>query len=61
MKINLEALKTLEQKLAEYSKENGAVAEHYSSNMNRYCIGCEGNCYGHCSGSCQGTCSGGRR
>ena len=61
MKMNMDALKALELKLAEYSKANGAIAEYDSSNMNKYCIGCEGGCYGHCLGSCSGTCSGGRR
>lgn len=35
MKMNLDALKTLEIKLAEYSKANGVIAEHVSDNMNK--------------------------
>ena len=34
MKMNIEALKALELKLAEYSKANGAIAEHGSANAN---------------------------
>lgn len=60
MKMNMDALKALELKLAEYSKENGTIAEHESSNMNRYCFGCEGACVG-CLGSCSGSCSGSKR
>lgn len=51
MKINMEALKTLEAKLAEYSKENGTIAVHESLNNN-----CERNCAGTCSGGCYGGC-----
>lgn len=60
MKMNMEALKALELKLAEYSKENGAIAEHESSSMN--CT-CQGNaaCTGHCYGSCTNSCSGSKR
>lgn len=61
MKMNLEALKLLELKLAEYSKVNGAIAEHESSNTNAACVGCTGHCSGGCSGSCQSSCSGGCR
>ena len=51
MKINLDALKALELKLAEYSKENGAIAEHKSANQNR-CDGCYHGCYHSCKGGC---------
>lgn len=34
MKMNLEALNALEQKLAEYSKVNGPIAEHMAQNSN---------------------------
>lgn len=60
MTINSDALRALELKLAEYSKNNGAIALHESSN-NRYCFGCEGSCCTHCLGSCSGTCSGSSR
>lgn len=53
MKMNLDALKALELKLDEYSKENGAIAEHESSNIN----GCK-NCFNECLGSCKNTCAG---
>ena len=57
MKINLDALKALELKLAEYSKENGTIAEHESANTN--CSkGCIGQCYGDCSGTCNMSCVG---
>ena len=56
MKMNMDALKALEFKLAEYSKENGAIAEHESSNVN--CYNCKSQCLASCSGSCSGTCSG---
>ncbi len=59
MKMNLDALKALERKLAEYSKENGAIAKHDSSNINCNCYGgCMGGCKGSCSGGCKGGCSG---
>ena len=54
MKMNMNALKVLELKLAKYSKENGAIAEHESSNTN-----CSAECYGTCSGSCRGLCKSG--
>lgn len=61
MKMNMEALRALELKLAEYSKENGMIAEHDSLNKN-LCAGCEGSCrgdcYAGCSGSCKSSCSG---
>lgn len=56
MKMNMDALKVLELKLAEYSKENGAIAEHTSSNTNL--CGCSGTCFADCSGSCKRSCSG---
>lgn len=52
MKINIETLKTLELKLAKYSKENGTIAEHVSENVNS----CRGICKGSCSGTCQYLC-----
>lgn len=54
MKINIDALKALELKLAEYSKKNGLIAEHKSSNTN----GCNNGCYQTCSGTCYTSCSG---
>ena len=58
MKMNMDALKALELKLAEYSKENGAIAEHESANANCACSGtCLGDCYGNCKGSCAGSCA----
>lgn len=56
MKITIDAFKALELKLAEYSKANGAIAEHESSNMNG-CGSCTGSCWG-CSGSCKSSCAG---
>ena len=53
MKINMDALKALELKLAEYSKANGLIAEHKSSNTN-----CNGTCAGVCTGGCYGGCVG---
>lgn len=50
MKINMEALKALELKLAEYNKKNGAIAEHTSANAN-CAAGCMGACHGNCTGS----------
>ena len=56
MKISIEAIKALELKLAEYSKENGSIAEHKSANTN--CSkGCMGGCYGSCHNSCSGACA----
>ena len=57
MKMNMEALKSLELKLAEFSKSNGAIAEHKSANANCNYGTCYGTCYG-CHGSCDGSCSG---
>lgn len=56
MKMNMDALKALELKLAEYSKENGAISEHESANMNG--CQCTGHCGSQCSGSCSSSCSG---
>ena len=58
MKMNMDALKTLELKLAEYSKENGAIAEHESSNVNSCKGSCYATCYGSCKDSCVGSCVG---
>ena len=62
MKMNMDALKALELKLAEYGKENGIISTHESASMN-YCqctgLGCGTQCSGACSGSCAGGCSGG--
>ena len=58
MEINMYALKALELKLAEYSKENGTIAEHESANMNS--CACNGkSCTGECFGSCKTVCWGG--
>ena len=57
MKINLDHLKALEAKLAEYGKENGGIADHVSSNLNA-CKDCYATCYGSCKDSCVGTCVG---
>ena len=57
MQMNMEALKALKIKLAEYSKENGAIAEHVSSNMN-FCSNCEARCKANCSVDCYGACWG---
>ena len=51
MKMNMDALKALELKLAEYSKANGAIAEHESENQN----GCSSKCIGACYMSCTGS------
>ena len=60
MKMNVDTLKALELKLAEYSKANGAVAEHKSANMNS--CACQGkSCTGECFGSCKGTCAGSKK
>lgn len=53
MKMNLEALNALELKLNEYSKVNGAIAEHQSMNLNS-CTDCYSQ--GGCKGTCRGTC-----
>ena len=54
MKMNMDALKALELKLAEYSKANGAIAEHESANIG--CDGCSASCNGNCQNCCKGTC-----
>ena len=56
MKMNMDALKALELKLAEYSQENGAIAEHTSSNMND--CNCSGKCISTCQGTCRNACTG---
>ena len=56
--MNMEALKALELKLAEYTKEKGAIAKHESSNNNS-CIGCRTTCKGSCTGNCFGSCAAG--
>lgn len=57
MKINIDALKILELKLAEYTKTNGAIAEHESVN-NNHCNGCAGTCQGLChDNGCGATCA----
>ena len=59
MKMNMDALKALELKLADYSKANGAIAEHKSANMND--CACQGkSCTGECFGSCKNTPAGSR-
>lgn len=55
MKMNMDALKALELKLAEYSKEKGAIAEHTSANANCRAT-CGVNCSGRCDGGCSATC-----
>lgn len=55
MKMNLEALKALEQKLADYSKANGPIAEHMAQNSNS-CSDCYRTGGGGCKGTCRGTC-----
>ena len=57
MRLNIETLKTLELKIAEYSKNNGTVAEHESMTNNcKDCTGtCTGTCQHHCKGSCDNT------
>ncbi len=56
MKMNMDALKTLEFKLAEFAKENGAIAEHKSFNSNSCKSGCTGGCVGSCYHDCAGSC-----
>ncbi len=58
MKMNLDALKALELKLAEYSKENGSIGDHASANSNS-CSICSGSCKGDCQGDCKGSCKSG--
>lgn len=55
MKMNLKALEALEAKLAEYTSENGAIAEHMSQNSNS-CTDCYRTGGGGCKGTCRGTC-----
>lgn len=55
MKVNFEALKALELKLAEYSEVNGSVSEHMSQNSNS-CTDCYSTGGGGCKGTCRGTC-----
>lgn len=57
MKMNMDALKALELKLAEYRKENGAIAEHESANSNCH-SSCANNCSYECKGDCKSTCYG---
>ena len=60
MKMNMAALKTLELKLAEYIRENEAIAEHTSENTNcsSGCMAyCNGTCNHRCGGDCGGTCT----
>ena len=57
MKMNMDALKALELKLAEYGKETGVIAEHESSNSNCN-SSCTSNCSYGCKGSCDNTCEG---
>ncbi|MBD3879729.1 MAG: hypothetical protein SR1Q5_08665 [Quinella sp. 1Q5] len=52
MKINIDALKILELKLAEYSKVNGSIAEHKL--VNAGCTGCSVVCGATCTGNCSG-------
>ena len=54
--MNMDALKELELKLAEYSKENDTIAEHKSLNNNDSI--CNGTCAGVCTGGCYGGCVG---
>lgn len=57
MRMNIDAIKTLELKLAEYSKENGVIAEHASESLNYHEVGCN-TCVGKCTGTCDNTCAG---
>ena len=60
MKMNMNALKAPELKLAEYSKENGLIAMHDSANINSGCgTTCSGQCRGTCKSGCGGGCQGG--
>ena len=54
MKMNLEVLAALENKLAEYSSVNGVVAEHMAQNSNT-CTDCYRTGGGGCKGTCRGT------
>ena len=56
MTMNMDALKALELKLAEYSKENGTIATHESANVNSCKSGCTGGCVGSCQTTCSGSC-----
>lgn len=55
MKMNLEALKALEAKLAQYASDNGSIAEHMAQNSNS-CTDCYQTGGGGCKGTCRGTC-----
>ena len=56
MKINVDALKALELKLAEYSKANGSISEHRSLSNNNTCHpGCRGTCDTTCVHGCRTT------
>ena len=59
MKMNMNALKALELKLAEYGKENGTIAIHESANRNGYGSTSCGTCYGGCMFDCDGGCKDG--
>lgn len=56
MRMNMNALNALKLKLAEYSKENGAIVEHVSLSMNRFYFNCAGNYRGSCAVGCSGAC-----
>ena len=56
MRMSIDAIKALELKLAEYSKENGSIAEHGSENVNSCRSGCTGGCVGSCYHDCAGSC-----
>ena len=54
MELNKETLKTLERKLAEYSKANGDIAVHDSLHNNDVCRpGCRGTCDANCTHGCR--------
>ena len=60
MKINSDALKALELKLAQYGKVNSAIAEHKSANANcssGCTISCNGTCNAMCGNNCGGSCT----
>ena len=59
MKMNLDAVKVLEFKLTEYVRENGAISEHESENMNCR-MACMGSCAGTCKSMCTNACGGHR-
>ena len=56
MKMNMDALKSLELKLDEFGKVNGTIAEHESLNANSCKSGCSGDCVGNCYHTCAGSC-----